>query len=212
MQTQPQPCLFDSHTKSWMNICNTVMISSSVCMYFLVCVFVCSVWGGVFTLVSWGGSLPRGPPPPPPQVCPLSSPGLSEGTAAPASNPTMKHSPAGTRAVAQHALHLFYPQPTSFCSCCTPPTFTLLFSSCIISMFEVRAPGSCFSFNWGCIQCRIVPVLQTPPMDTTAWHISLNIPKTAVCVIAQQFGEGCVCAEGARMEICPAGKRINLNN
>lgn len=93
-----------------------------------------------------------------------------------------------------------------------PLTFTLLFSSCIISMFEVRAPGSCFSFNWGCIQCRIVPVLQTPPMDTTAWHISLNIPKTAVCVIAQQFGEGCVCAEGARMEICPAGKRINLNN
>lgn len=61
----------------------------------------CSVWGGVCTLVCCGGSLPRGPPPPLPRACPPSSPGPSAGTAAPASNSTTKHWPAGEPLLSQ---------------------------------------------------------------------------------------------------------------
>lgn len=86
---------------SFTTCCDTVLVY----IYF----FVCSVWGGVSTLVFWGGSLPRGPPPPPPPACPPSSPGPSEGTAAPASNRTMKHSPAGTTAcVTEHSYFSFF--------------------------------------------------------------------------------------------------------
>lgn len=98
----------------------------TVRVFIFLCVYVCSVWGGVSTLAFWGGSLPRGPPPPPPQASPPSSPGPSEGTAAPASNPTMKRSHAGNLATADWlmsqsyfvlfylSVHFSYPQRLSF--------------------------------------------------------------------------------------------------
>ena len=91
---------------SFTTCCDTMLL------FYILYIFnfsVCSVWGGVSTLVFWGGSLPRGPPPPPPQACPPSSPGPSEGTAAPASNRTMKHSPAGTPAcTTEHTYFSFF--------------------------------------------------------------------------------------------------------